>query len=291
MPTHRLRCGIVILPEDRWAVMRERWRAAEDYGFDHVWTYDHLTWRTFRDQPWFGAIPTLTAAALATSRIRLGTLVASPNFRHPVPFAKELMTLDDIAGGRVTLGVGAGGEGWDATALGQTEWAAEERADRFEEFVTLLDGLLTQPRTNHAGRFYSAEEARALPGCVQQPRIPFAIAAGGPRGMRLAARYAATWVTLDDRGLERDQLERLEEICREVDRPSASLEKLVLTGFSRNPLGSIAEFEDTTERYSEMGFTDLVVHWPREGEPFAANRSTLERIATDVLLPSSRGES
>ena len=228
MPTHRLRCGIVILPEDRWSVMRECWCAAEDYGFDHAWTYDHLTWRTFRDQPWFGAIPTLTAAALATSRIRLGTLVDSPNFRHPVPFAKELMTLDDIAGGRLTLGVGAGGEGWDATALGQAEWTAAERADRFEEFVTLLDGLLTQPQTNHTGRFYSAEEARALPGCVQQPRIPFAVAAGGPRGMRLAAGYAATWVTLDDRGLERDQLARLEEICQEVGRTSEEIKVLIV---------------------------------------------------------------
>ena len=173
--------------------MRERWCAAEALGFDHVWTYDHLTWRMLRDGPWFGAIPTLTAAALATSRIRLGTLVASPNFRHPVPFAKELMTLDDIAAGRLTLGIGAGGLGWDATALGQQTWSAHERADRFEEFVTLLDQLLSQPATSHAGRYYSADEARALPGCVQQPRIPFAIAAAGPRGMRLAARFASTW--------------------------------------------------------------------------------------------------
>ena len=109
--------------------------------------------------------------------------------------------------------------------------------------------------------------------------------------MRLAAGYAATWVTLDDRGLERDQLARLEEICQEVGRTSKSLEKLVLTGFSRNPLGSVSEFEDTAERYAEMGFTDLVVHWPRESEPFAADRSMLERIAADFLLPSSSGES
>ena len=287
MPPTRLRFGIVILPEDRWSVTRERWCAAEDYGFDHAWTYDHLTWRMFRDEPWFGAIPTLTAAALVTSRIRIGTLVASPNFRHPVPFAKELMTLDDIAGGRLTLGIGAGGEGWDATALGQTEWSAEERADRFEEFITLLDKLLTQPETNHTERFYSAIEARALPGCVQRPRVPFAVAAGGPRGMRLAARFGATWVTLDDRGKEEEQIERLETICQEVGREFESLDKLVLTGFSQNPLGSVSEFEEMAERYAETGFTDLVIHWPRASEPFEGDRSVLERIAADVLLPSS----
>jgi alkanesulfonate monooxygenase SsuD/methylene tetrahydromethanopterin reductase-like flavin-dependent oxidoreductase (luciferase family) len=287
MPPTRLRFGIVILPEDRWSVTRDYWCAAEDYGFDHVWTYDHLTWRMFRDQAWFGAIPTLTAAALVTSRIRIGTLVASPNFRHPVPFAKELMTLDDIAGGRLTLGIGAGGEGWDATALGQTEWSAGERADRFEEFVTLLDKLLTQPQTNHTERFYSAVEARALPGCVQHPRVPFAVAAGGPRGMRLAARFGTSWVTLDDRGKEEEQIERLETICHEAGRAFESLEKLVLTGFLKNPLGSVSEFEDTAERYAEAGFTDLVIHWPRASEPFRGDRSVLERIAADILLPSS----
>jgi len=290
MPPTRLRFGIVILPEDRWSVTRDRWRAAEDYGFDHVWTYDHLTWRMFRDEPWFGAIPTLTAAALVTSRIRIGTLVASPNFRHPVPFAKELMTLDDIAGGRLTLGIGAGGDGWDATALGQTEWSAVERAERFEEFVTLLDKLLTQPRTNHTERFYSATEARALPGCIQHPRVPFAVAAGGPRGMRLAAEFGATWITLDDRGKEEEQIDRLETICHEIGREFESLDRLVLTGFSQDPLDSVSAFEDMAGRYADVGFTDLVIHWPRASEPFRGDRSVLERISTDVLLPSGSEE-
>jgi alkanesulfonate monooxygenase SsuD/methylene tetrahydromethanopterin reductase-like flavin-dependent oxidoreductase (luciferase family) len=87
--------GVLILPDDPWSVTRERWQSAERLGFDHAWTYDHLTWRSLRDGPWLATVPTLVAAALATSRIRLGTLVASPMFRHAVPFAKELMTLDD----------------------------------------------------------------------------------------------------------------------------------------------------------------------------------------------------
>lgn len=287
MPAKRLRYGIVILPEDRWSVLCDRWRGAEEYGFDHVWTYDHLTWRMFRDEPWFAAIPTLTAAAMLTSRIRLGTLVASPNFRHPVPFAKELMTLDDISDGRLTLGIGAGGDGWDSTALGETQWSPRERADRFENFVTLLDPLLTQPKTTRQGPFYSADEARALPGCVQRPRVPFAIAAGGPRGMRLAVTFGQTWVTLDGRGAGREQVERLEAICQEVGRAPESLARLVLTGFPRNPLSSIAEFEETAERYAEAGFTDFVVHWPRANGIFNADRAILERIAVDILQPAA----
>src|SRR6266540_4302904 len=130
-----LRVGVLILPERPWRESCVRWQRAEELGFDHAWTYDHLAWRGHRDRPWFSAIPTLTAAALATDRIRLGTLVASPNFRHPV-------TLDDISGGRVTLGIGAGSTGWDATMLGAEPWSPSERRERFREFVELTDILL-----------------------------------------------------------------------------------------------------------------------------------------------------
>ena len=190
-----MRLGVVILPELRRAELAATWRRAEQLGFDHAWTYDHLAWRTLRDAPWFAAVPTLAAAALATERIRLGTLVASPNFRHPVPFARELIALDDLSAGRFTLGIGAGGLGWDATMLGQPAWSPRERAERFAEFVALTDRLLRQPQTSYAGRYYSADEARSVPGCVQRPRIPFAIAATGARGMRLAAEHGETWVT------------------------------------------------------------------------------------------------
>src|SRR5207248_11679651 len=132
-----MRLGVVILPEHPWSEAQHIWRRAEALGFEHAWTYDHLAWRTLRESPWFGAVPTLTAAAMATERMRLGPLVASPNFRHPVPLAKELVTLDDISGGRLMLGIGAGGEGWDATMLGQAAWSQRERADRFAEFVDL----------------------------------------------------------------------------------------------------------------------------------------------------------
>lgn len=103
-----MRFGVLILPAETWATQRDTWRRADHLGFDHAWTFDHLAWRSLREAPWFGAVPTLAAAAAVTSSIRLGTLVASPNFRHPVPFARELITLDHISEGRFTLGIGAG---------------------------------------------------------------------------------------------------------------------------------------------------------------------------------------
>ena len=286
-----MRIGVLILPELRWRTAQSLWRRAEELGFDHAWTYDHLAWRSLRDSPWFGAVPTLVAAATVTERIRLGTLVASPNFRHPVPLAKELMTLDDISGGRLTLGIGAGGEGWDATMLGHPAWSRPERADRFAEFVGLLDRLLREPATSYRGYFYSADEARSIPGCVQHPRIPFAVAASGPRGMRLAALYGETWVTTGDRRREgragaaqgakliREQIARLDEACVETGREPSSLRHLVLAGPTLDAgLASVEAFRDTTGRYAEIGVTDFVVHWPRADEPYAADLAIFERI-------------
>ena len=183
------------------------------------------------------------AAALATSRIRLGTLVATPNFRHPVTFARELVTLDDLSGGRLTVGLGAGGPGWDASMLGQPTWSAGERAERFAEFVTLLDRLLREPETSYDGRYFRAVEARTHPGCVQRPRVPLAVAATGPRGMRVAADHAEIWVTNGDRAYDgpplgpqegaavfRRQSRLLDEVCRGAGRDPAGLRRLVLTG-------------------------------------------------------------
>jgi alkanesulfonate monooxygenase SsuD/methylene tetrahydromethanopterin reductase-like flavin-dependent oxidoreductase (luciferase family) len=292
------RLSTVILPVDRWHEGGgAKWRRAEELGFHAAYTYDHLSWRTFREGPWFGALPTLTAAATATSRLRLGTLVTSPNFRHPVTLAKELISLDDISGGRVTLGIGAGGNGFDATALGQVAWTPRERADRFGEFVPLLDRLLTEGAVTHRGTHYSAVEARNLPGCVQRPRLPFAVAATGPRGLALAARHGQGWVTTGDpklfeegtpeQSLEaiRNQVGRLGAACAEVGRDVADLDKVLLTGFTPDrgrPLESVDAFVDFAGRHLEAGITEIVLHWPIADSDFAADQAVFEKIATEA---------
>ncbi len=292
-----VRVGVLILPEQRWPEQRPAWQHAETLGFDHAWTYDHLAWRGLREHPWFSAVPTLTAAAAATSRIRLGTLVASPNFRHPVLFAKDLMTLDHVSEGRITAGVGAGGRGFDATTTRAREWSLAERTDRFEEFVTLLDRLLRQPVTTEPGRFYQALGARMHPGCVQRPRIPFAVAGGGPRGMRLAARFGATWVTEGppgpgggtvrfDQALAglRADLERVDAACAAEERDPATLGRLLYVGVRVSGVtDSPAAFQEAAGRFAELGFADLVVPWPRPEEPFAGDVRTLEAIAAEAL--------
>ncbi|MBN0041707.1 LLM class flavin-dependent oxidoreductase [Cellulosimicrobium cellulans] len=289
-----MRVSTVVLPIYPWREGRDVWRAADDLGFHAAYTYDHLSWRTFRDGPWFGAVPTLAAAAGVTERVRLGTLVSSPNFREPVTFAKDVMTLDDLSGGRVTVGLGAGTTGFDATVLGGEPWSARERADRLRDFTVLLDRLLTEPAVTHDEGHYRAHEARTIPGPVQSPRVPFAIAATGPRGLRLAARYGQAWVTTGDgrlgddatpaesRAAVCDQVDRLEAACSDAGRDPASVERILLTGFTPDPaLESVDAFVETVHGYAGVGITEIVVHWPVPGTQFAADRSVFEQIATD----------
>jgi alkanesulfonate monooxygenase SsuD/methylene tetrahydromethanopterin reductase-like flavin-dependent oxidoreductase (luciferase family) len=281
-----VRYGIIILPDQRWSISGQRWRRAEEYGFDHAWTYDHLGWRDLVDGPWFDAVPTLTAAALITSRIRLGTMVASPNFRHPVHFAREVTALDDVSGGRLALGLGAGGlKGFDNTVLGLPPIAPRDRAVRFAEFVELLHLILTQQSTTWRGAHYSADDARGTPGCVQTPRVPFVVAANSPRSMALAARFGQAWVTTGKSGVDgeqwwsvvAEQAKRFEDTGSTVDR------YLSLDASGVYALSSVECFTDAAARAAELGFTDVLTHWPRPDSWYAGSEDVLEQVVAAVI--------
>ncbi len=289
-----MRLGVVVLPEERWADARQQWQQLDTWGFHSAWTYDHLAWRSLADGPWFATVPVLAAAALATSTIRLGTFVASPNFRHPVPFAKELMTLDDLSGGRFQLGVGAGGTGFDAAVLGAEDLSPRQRVDRFGEFVELLDRLLTSPRTTYEGEWFTAREARMVPGCVQQPRLPFVVAANGPRAMRVVARHGQAWVTTGvtppDAGEDAwwaalpGARDRLDDALRAEGRDPRDVERyLSVDSSGAFGLDSVEHLRDVLGRAGELGFDEVVVHRPRPDGVYAGDLAVLERVAADVL--------
>jgi alkanesulfonate monooxygenase SsuD/methylene tetrahydromethanopterin reductase-like flavin-dependent oxidoreductase (luciferase family) len=293
-----MRVGIIILPTDRWADQAQRWRRTESYGFDHAWTYDHLTWDPLAGMPWGATLPTLVAAATATTRLPLGTWVASPNYRHPVTFARELAALDDVSGGRATLGMGAGGIGHDALVLGGEVLAPADRAARLEEFVELLDGLLTQPSTDHSGRFYAAIDARTTLPCVQRPRLPFVIAANGPRTMRLAARFGRGWATTGStpRGAGDEAwwagvaglADRFDEVLATTGREPASIDRMLSVDAADTfSLVSAGHFEDVVGRAAQLRFTDVVAHWPVPGGAvYDADESVMDDVA--ARLPSLR---
>lgn len=297
-----MRVGIVILPELDWAQDRKRWRRAEEYGFDHAWTYDHLAWRSLADGPWHATVPTLAAAALTTDRIRLGTLVTTPNFRHPVVLAKDVMTLDVLSSGRLNLALGAGAGGHDASVLGQRMLAPRERHDRFEEFCTFLDEMLRQRETTRTGTWYEARGVRMYPGPAQHPRPPFLIAANGPRGMRFAATQLGApgdgWVTMGPRDEElpddawwsavadntrmmRDTCEQLES---ETGHPVPPFDRLLHLGARSRSMQTIDGYQDQLGMSRDLGFTDVAIPWPRQTAPYRGDDSVLDDLASELAV-------
>ncbi|MBW8802707.1 MAG: LLM class flavin-dependent oxidoreductase [Catenulisporales bacterium] len=297
-----LRLGVCILPDRPFREAAARWRRAEELGFEHAWTYDHITFSGIPDGPWYDAVTTLASAAAVTERIKLGTLVASPNFRHPVPFAQEIMSLDDASDGRFILGFGAGSDGPDGRVLGYGPdgegWSAKERGERYRESVDLLDQLLRgaaegRTRTTYRGTYYDAVDARLEPGCVQRPRVPFALAATGPLGLRTVVRHAQMWIA-DDTLAGRDGAvtedvtwsalekvgKKLDAACEKEGRDPASLPRLLLSGLSPlRAMESKQRFDDVAGRAEALGFTDLVVHYPRESGAYATAAHVLDEIA------------
>lgn len=285
-----MRVGLVILPTDRWNVARRLWQWADDAGFATGWTYDHIRWGGMPDGPWHAAIPVLSAAAVVTSRLRLGTLVATPNFRHPVTLAREAITLDDLSDGRLDLGLGPGSEGPDASILGQTPWSRSERLARFEEFVALLSTIVNgeaQARTSVRTEHYAAVDVPSTPGTRQHP-LPLTIAAGGRTGLTVAAEHGRRWVTIGPTGtvertpvsiLEsvRRQVEILEETCRATERDLPS--KVLLWTPTEPVISSADQFDELAAPYAELGFDEIVLHHPAQTGPYGGDIEVFERIA------------
>jgi alkanesulfonate monooxygenase SsuD/methylene tetrahydromethanopterin reductase-like flavin-dependent oxidoreductase (luciferase family) len=216
----------------------------------------------------------LAAAALVAPRVRLGTQVATPNYRHPVPFAKEVMTLDQLCDGRLELGVGAGVTGPDAAVLGDAPRTPRDRSVRFSEWLGLLDTLLRASVTTVRGPRYSAVEAHQIPGCRQLPRVPFTVAATGPRGFALVAQYGQAWVSHGPRNLRvepHDLFETLSLQSRQLDaelarcgRAADSVRRIAQLALDvRWPFVSIGRYEDFLGRLEGLGFAELTVHWCR----------------------------
>jgi len=259
-------------------------------------------WAGLPDSPWHSTVATLTAAAMVTERITLGTFVASPNFRHPVTFMRDAITLDDISAGRLLLGLGAGGD-LDSGILG-AELTRGQRTRRFAEFVDLLDQTLTEDHVDHSGEFFDAVDARNVPGSVQQPRVPFVIAANGPRSMALAARQGHGWMTTGPQkgpqgvttpSNDTEAIEQwwtgLADLTRAFDdieaRAAESGERstdaplgryLALDACGVPALTSAEFFADQVGRAADLGFTDVITHWPRPNDPFRADPAVLDQI-------------
>lgn len=281
-----MRYGISVLPDQSWHEAQPKWKRVEEMGFDHGWMFDHLVWGGLPQSRWFSSIPSMTALAMVTSSLKLGSFVVSPNFRHPVSFSREVETLLDIAGDRLLLGLGAGGTP-DDVVQGELPMSPREKVERFQEFTLLLDRLLTEDHVTADGEHYQVRDMRLVGGAVRD-RVPFVLAGNGPRSIRFAAEHGDAWMTTGKKSETVDEwfaavghsCEVLEESLTAAGRDTAGFDRyLNLDASPRFALASIGAFDEMVGRAAKLGFTDVITHWPRDNDPFRGSVSVLEALA------------
>jgi F420-dependent oxidoreductase-like protein len=213
-----------------YATLRRVAKATEDLGFDAFFRSDHyLKMGGVSGQPGpSDAWATLAALAVETSRIRLGTLVTSATFRYPGPLAITVAGIDEMSGGRVELGIGAGWYQAEHAAYGIPFPSTGERFDRLEEQLAIITGLWQTPageKFSYEGTHYQVADSPGLPKPVQRPRPPVIIGGHGPRRTpALAAKYADEFnIAFSKPGEVAAQFGRVREACAAAGRDPGSL--------------------------------------------------------------------
>lgn len=200
----------------------------EGRGFDSVWVYDHLIYR-FPERPVSGtheAWTILAGLAEATKRVAIGSLVMCTAFRNPALLAKMAVTADEVSGGRLIFGIGAG---WHQPEFDAFGLPFDHRVDRFEEALKIIVPLLREGHVDFRGKYYQAPNCEIRPRGPRPAGPPILIAAAKERMLRLTARYADSWNTAwlgtSDALLPRRA--ELERACVDVGRDPATLEVTV----------------------------------------------------------------
>jgi alkanesulfonate monooxygenase SsuD/methylene tetrahydromethanopterin reductase-like flavin-dependent oxidoreductase (luciferase family) len=242
---------------------------AEAVGFDSFWVPDHLLFR-FEGQaahaPWEGW-SIISGLAAATERIGIGSLVICTGFRNPGLLAKMADTVDEISGGRFTLGLGAGWHEPEYLAYG---YPSDHRIDRFEEAVSIIRTLLRTSHIDHQGRYYDLRDCELRPRGPRRggPRILIGALSNKPRMLRLAATYADIWNgwlvpgrSYADEGPA--LLEAVDAACAKVERDPATLERTVGILIDQRPASA-----QTSLQYVSLSTRTLdTAQQPLTGDP------------------------
>jgi len=237
--------------EVRWPEYLAMARAAEAAGFDTLWLGDHLLYRYGDGStrgPW-EVWTMLSALAASTSRIRLGPLVAATAFHAPPMLAKLAATVDEISGGRLILGLGAG---WNETEFRAFGFPFDHRISRFEEAFTIVRTLLRDGSIDFDGRFFQARDCELQPKPARPGGPPLMVGSVGPRMLEITLPHVELWnVWYRDSnnspaGLE-PILRDVDAACRKVGRDPATLEKTSAV-LVRLPGGTGRVMGDTTQK-------------------------------------------
>lgn len=289
-----------------WAHWKEVLRLAEELGFTHVFRSDHFTNARPPDKPSLELWPSLTYAAASTEKIEFGPLVTPVTFRHPAVTARMAAAVDDLSGGRLVLGIGAGWQEREHHTFGIAFPPTATRYGMLQEYLEVVQRLLRSDEpSSFEGTYYTLEDAVLLPRPERTGGPPILVGGNGfRRTLPLAARYADEWNTvfagpdgqrrlnarmdelLDGMGRPRDTVKRSAMVgtlfVRDEDALRAALQERSWTvddGVERGLIvGTPAMWVDQLRRYAEAGTDRIMLQWLD-----LDNLEGLELVAQDVL--------
>ena len=214
-----------------WADIKAMAQRAEAIGFDSLWVPDHLLFRFegIENRGTWECWTLVTALAAVTQRVELGTIVACTAFRNPAMLAKIVDTVEEISGGRVILGLGAGNNEPDFTAFG---YPYDHLVSRFEEALTIIHGLLRHGHIDFVGKYHQARDCELRPRGPRRNGPPILVGSSGPRMLGLIAKYADQWNTWVAYGVNSASTipalrERVDAACQAAGRDPATLDRTV----------------------------------------------------------------
>jgi alkanesulfonate monooxygenase SsuD/methylene tetrahydromethanopterin reductase-like flavin-dependent oxidoreductase (luciferase family) len=277
----QMKVGIQLPEVERevtWREVRELAITAEEVGFDSIWVGDHLL---FRD-PVTGvrgpmeAWSMLAALGEVTERALIGPLVASTSFHNPAMIAKKAATVDDISGGRLVLGLGAG---WNEPEYAAFGFPFDHRVSRFEEAFTIIRTLIREGSIDHDGPFYTHREMTLLPRA--RADMPLLIGSNSPRMLRITTPHVDLWNSWytgfdNDPGGLPQLLATVDEACRQVGRDPAEIGRTAavlvqlergsgrIAGSSERPdvkpiTGSASGIAESLARFEDAGIAHVQV--------------------------------
>jgi alkanesulfonate monooxygenase SsuD/methylene tetrahydromethanopterin reductase-like flavin-dependent oxidoreductase (luciferase family) len=286
--------GVMLYPDQPIGVLIERIAWLESLGFDQVFLPDHSGNLRNRRGVWFDSWAVLAAAAVTTSRVRLGVLVANQILRAPALLAKQAVTLDHMSNGRFELGIGAGIFAWDHLSVGEQPWPPRERALRFKDYAAIVDGLLSGGGApfSYAGERLWVDDVIPVPTPLQSPRLPIIVGGQSPTVIRVAAEHADVWNTHGRPGAAADEVltataeqsGRLDELALAAGRDPASIRRSYTIFGEWDPRAGRYTYEDVFDSFGAIGISDFVLDWPDDDY-----MDTFEAAAREVLPARRRG--
>ncbi|MFN8507428.1 MAG: TIGR03560 family F420-dependent LLM class oxidoreductase [Dehalococcoidia bacterium] len=294
-----MRFSIWPSPASPWSETLATVQHAEATGWDGAWYADHFMPNAADNSgPTSECWTTLAALAVAVPRIRIGSLVTGNTYRHPAVLAKMAANVQEISGGRLVLGLGAGWQENEHTAYGIEFSTVGGRLGRLEEACRVVKGLLGEERTHLAGRYYTLTDAPLAP--KPPAPVPLLIGGGGEkRTLRIAARYADEWNVWGTPELLRQKQEILDQHCHDLGRDPKTIqrsaqamltitddEELVkrLAGGGRPVIaGNVSRVRDIIAAYRDAGVDEIIIPDFNLG-PRERRFATMDQFVNEVAL-------